>query len=286
MGQYSLSDARTQTAIKTAPFHVSNLPDGTPWTEFYRTPAGVLLRFPKLADFEVTADGSHISSWPAPGIPTATVEHLYLNQVLPLALSKAGKFVFHASAVELGTGAVAFLAETGRGKSTLAAAFAVNGRRFLTDDGLVLDPKDNGYLAMPSHPSIRLWHDSHERLLTADAPAAPPISYSSKARLLAGSDLKYCSEPRALRAVYCLGPGTASSVSIEQLSAAESLIHWAKHSFLLDIEDRSLISTHFDRLADLAERIPCFHLDYPRDFSDLPGVLDAIVGHAMGAELS
>lgn len=286
MGQYVLSEAHKQTPITISPFHVSNLPDGQPWTEFYRTSAGILLRFPKLADFEVSADGALISSRPAPGIPDATVEHLYLNQVLPLALSKAGKLVLHASAVELDSGAVAFLAEAGRGKSTLAAAFATNGWRFLTDDGLVLDPKDNGYLAMPSHPSIRLWRDSHERFLTADAPAAPPISYSSKARLLADSDLKYCNEPRSLRALYCLGCGTASSVSIERLSAAESLVQLAKHAFLLDIEDRKLINTHFDRLADLAERIPCFDLDYPREFSELPGVRRAVVGHAMEAELS
>jgi hypothetical protein len=284
--EFTLKDARVQARTRAIPFHVSHFPDGSLWAEFHRTTGGYLLRFPELADFEVSADGSRISSWPAPGVTNPTVEHLYLNQVLPLALSKTGKFVFHASAVELGSSAVAFLAEAGRGKSTLAAAFSTAGRRFLTDDGLVLNPDGNGYFAMPSHPSIRLWHDSHERLVPANASAAPPVSYSSKARLLAGSALNYCSEPRALRAAYCLGPGHATKIVIEPLSAADSLVHWAKHSFLLDVEDKSLISTHFDRLAGLANRIPCFHLDYPRDFDELPRVLDAIIRHATDTEFS
>lgn len=283
---YALNEVRAQRATKTAPFHVSSFPDGTPWTEFYRTTKGYLIRFPGLADFEITAEGSQICSWPAPGTTESTLEHLYLNQVLPLALSTAGKIVFHASAVEIGRGAVAFLAEAGRGKSTLATAFAVSGRRFLTDDCLVLEASGNAYRAMPSHPSIRLWHDSHERLLSADAPVAQPVSYTSKARLVAGSSLNYCGEPKALQAVYCLGTGNSKSVVIERLSAAESLIYWAKHAFLLDVEDRSLLTTHFERLASLANSVRCFHLDYPRNFDELPNILDAVIRHATGTETS
>jgi ATP-dependent phosphoenolpyruvate carboxykinase len=51
-------------------------------------------------------------------------QHLCLKQVLPLVLSKQGQRVFHASAVEVEVedGAVVFAAESGRGKSTLAAS--------------------------------------------------------------------------------------------------------------------------------------------------------------------
>ena len=143
-------------------FHTWAFPDGTPWTEFYRENGGYLLRFPDLADFRVSADGLEVTGFPVPGVSESTSQHLYLNQVLPLVLSKLGKLVFHASAVEVPGGAVAFAAESGRGKSTLAASFAVNGFRFLTDDGLVLEPVADGYQVQPSHPSIRLWEDSEE----------------------------------------------------------------------------------------------------------------------------
>src|SRR5574340_1151913 len=102
---------------------------------------------------------------PAPAGGEQTVEHLYLNQVLPLALSMQGKLVFHASAVEIGEVAVAFMGESGKGKSTLAASFATHGYRFLTDDGLVIEAEDEGHRIVPSHPSLRLWQDSEGALI-------------------------------------------------------------------------------------------------------------------------
>ena len=272
--------ARFQQARAAEPFHHWDLPDGTPWARFYRTATGYLLSFPDLADFEVSADGRRVTCVPVPGISDATIEHLYLNQVLPLALSKRGKLVFHGSAVEIGGGAIAFLGESCRGKSTLAAAFAVNSHRFLTDDGLVLEPAGGVYQALPSHPSLRLWEDSHEKLLGSDIEMAPSLAYTSKARFLAGSRLTHCDAPRPLRTAYFLGDGSAPEVTVRPLTAAETMIAWAKHSFLLDVEDRALIGTHFDRIATLANSMICYELDYPRRFDELDRLLAAVTAHA------
>ncbi len=156
MVDFSLRAERSQAPLDVEPFHTWAFPDGTLWTAFHRVNGGYLLRFPDLADFLVSADGIEVSGIPVPGTSEATSQHLYLNQVLPLVLSKLGKLVFHASAVEVPGGAVAFAAESGRGKSTLAASFAVSGFRFLTDDGLVVEPTAEGHQILPSHPSIRL----------------------------------------------------------------------------------------------------------------------------------
>jgi hypothetical protein len=140
-------------ALGVPPFHTWAFPDGTLWTEFHRADGGYLLRFPQLADFLVSADACTVTCIPVPEVPEGTARHLYLNQVLPLVLSKLGKLVFHASAVEIGSHAVAFVGESGRGKSTLAASFAVSGCRFLTDDGLVVEPRYRG--ASRRCPAIR-----------------------------------------------------------------------------------------------------------------------------------
>jgi hypothetical protein len=271
---------RPQQPLATAPYHQWLLPDGTPWTAFHRRPEGFLLRFPDLADFEVSADGQHVNCLPVPGIGAGTIDHLYLNQVLPLALSKLGKLVFHASAVDIADHAVAFLGASGRGKSTLAANFAVNGYPFLTDDGLVLESAAGGFLAQPSHASVRLWQDSHERLLSADAAMAPPVEYTSKSRFLAGDELSHCQQPRPRNAADVLGEGHASDVTFRPMNETDALLAWTQHSFLIDIEDKGLIGAHFHEIAALANRIPCYHLDYPRRYEDLSSLLDAIVTHA------
>src|SRR5262245_27814108 len=139
MVDFAIAAPRTQRALERSPFHEYLLPDGTRVTELYRVDAGYLLRFPGLADFEISADGLAVRCQPTPETTDATSRHLYINQVLPLVLGRLGKMVFHASAVESDGGALAFVAESSRGKSTLAASFAMAGSPLLTDESVVLD---------------------------------------------------------------------------------------------------------------------------------------------------
>lgn len=280
MVDLTIAAARVQELSAGVPYHTWAFPDGRLWTTFYRAPCGFLLRFPGLADFEISADGHHVTCVPAPDVSQASAEQLYLNQVLPLALSKLGKLVFHASSVERGEGAIAFVGESGRGKSTITADFAVNGYRFLSDDGLVMEPCEQGYLVLPNHPSIRLRKDSYESVLAPDAEKASPMDYTLKARVLAGTKLRHCEQPRPLRLAYFLGDGNVAEITFRRLSAAEALLEWTKHSFLIDVEDGVLIGSHFDRIATLSNCLPCYYLDYPRRYKDLRSVLEAVVEHA------
>ncbi|MBE0625928.1 MAG: hypothetical protein IH606_14065 [Burkholderiales bacterium] len=279
MSGFVLLSPRQQAPLQGLPFHQWTIPDGTLWTQFFRTDAGYLLRFPDLADFQVSPDGQSVSCIPAPNVADAAALHLYLNQVRPLMLSRQGKLVFHASAVEVAEGAVAFVAASGSGKSTLAASFASGGFRFLTDDGLVLEASEAGYLVSPGHPSIRLWEDSEAALIPSGAQTAQALAYSSKSRILAGPELAFCDMPRLLRRVYFLSDAGASEIAFERLTAAEALIEWVKQSFLLDIEERPVLASHFDSLAVLAGQPMAYRLDFPRRFDALESVRQAIVAH-------
>lgn len=263
------------------PFQEWTFPDGTLWTQFFHQDVGYLLRFPELADFVVSADGLSVQGFPAPGVPSPTVEHLYQNQVMPLALSRQGRLVLHGSAVDIGGQGVAFLGESGRGKSTLAASFATTGTRFLTDDGLHVDWLDGCCMLNPSHPSIRLWEDSQRALVGEGVAMASAVSFTSKSRLLAGLGIVFCDEALPLRRIYFLGDGKVGAPVIEPLRPAEALIELVKHSFLLDIEARDMLARHFDDLSRLAELPIYFRLDYPRSYEALPSVRQAIVRHAL-----
>ncbi|NMQ18988.1 hypothetical protein E4P82_07065 [Candidatus Competibacter phosphatis] len=280
MIDFSVLAARAQAPVAIEPFHTWTFPDGTLWTAFYRANDGYLLRFPDLADFQVSADALHVTSFPVPEVSDATVRHLYLNQVLPLVLSKQGKLVFHASAVEVAGGAIAFAAESGYGKSTLAASFAVSGFRFLTDDGLVVEPTADGHRILPSHPSIRLWEDSEAALIAPGVRTAPALPFTPKSRFLAGDEIRFCDQPRPLRRVYFLGNGKVATLAFQRLSAAEALVEWVKHSFLLDVEEKPRLASHFDQVAKLANQPIHYRLDYPRRFEELAWVRAAIVEQA------
>jgi hypothetical protein len=262
--------------MKATPFHRYTFDDGTVWTEFYRSDAGYLLRFPELADFEVSADGSEVIAHPAAATDDVTLEHLYINQLIPLALSRQGQPAYHASVVTVPGGAVAFLGESGAGKSTLAASFALNNAAFLTDDALLIKESDNGCLAMPSHASLRLWQDSAEALVDERIAKASTISYSSKARLLAGEGLAYSEQQQPLLAAFVLNSENATAVSIQELNGVDRYMAWLGNSFLLDVEDHDLLSQHFEWTHRISDQVPTFSLDYPRDYGMLPQVRNAI----------
>ena len=79
MIEFRVLPARRQTQLVKVPFHTWTFPDGTLWTAFYRANDGYLLRFPDLADFQVSADALHVTGFPAPEVSDATAQHLYLN---------------------------------------------------------------------------------------------------------------------------------------------------------------------------------------------------------------
>ncbi len=276
MIRYSTMPKRSQATIDAEPFHRYTFEDGTVWTEFYRCGDAYLLRFPVLADFEVSADGTEVTAHPAPGADEATVEHLYVNQLVPLALSRQGRPAYHASVVTVPGGAVAFLGKTGMGKSTLAASFALNEAAFLTDDALLVEESGSGCRAMPSHASLRLWEDSVDALVDERIAKASAISYSSKTRLLAGDALAYSDEPQPLLAAYVLERQNAATVTIHALTGLDRYMAWLGNSFLLDIEDHELLSLHFEWTHRISGAVPTFALDYPRDYGILRDVQNAV----------
>lgn len=272
--------ARQQFPIAQQPFHEWVFPDGTLWASFHGYGEDYLVRFPGLADFEISTECGAVRCIPELGISDSTLEHLYLNQVLPLVLSKQGKLVFHAGAIETDVGALAFMGASRRGKSTLTASFAGTGFRFLTDDALLLEAEGGGYCVHPSHASIRLWEDSQQAVVPADVSVAPAVQYTPKARLLSGESLAYCSEPRTLRRVYFLGDGSAERATFQRMSPREALMGLVQNTFLLDIDKQQALATHFDRLSQMVTLPIYYRLDYPRRYEDLPSVRQAIIEHA------
>ena len=259
-------------------------PDGTAWSQVYRTEGGYLLRFPSLADFEIAPDGARVHSWPARELDDDTERHLYLNQALPLALSRRGQLVFHGSAVEVDGEAIVFLGASGRGKSTLAAAFAVRGSRFLTDDGLIIEPRGAEFWVRPSHPSIRLWDDSRDAVIGSGVVASTALRWTAKGRFLAGDRLAFCAEPRRMRTAYFLGEGATAAIEFSRLRWQDALIELVRHSFLLDPEDKELLAAHFERVSSLARAATCWRLDYANGLEGLGAVTRAIVSHARTAQ--
>jgi hypothetical protein len=274
--------AQIQTQVNGVIERTSLLPWGAVWFEFFQTPRGKLLRFPELADFDFDPDdfAQGIRATPSPNVDRDTIEHLFHNNVLPMLVADRGALILHGAAVDIGGFAVIFIGASGRGKSTLAASFASTGFPFLSDDSVRLTPTNTGYLTEPSYPSIRLWRDSDEALLSGRVREVSGVKFSDKARYAAGDELPHANHSAPLRAIYVLANEAPASTVIRSLGANEAMMEFVQHSFILDLQSETTLGGHFERMSTLANKAPAFRLDYPRDYAMLSDVRAAIISHA------
>jgi hypothetical protein len=281
--QLKLLAARPQAALASASYQEWRTGDGEILATFHRRPEGCVVRYLDRADFFLTNGSELVCCMPIGGVSEQVIRFLFANQIVPLLQNRAGKLVLHASAVACSAHAFGFLGKSGRGKSTLAAAFARAGYPFLSDDGLVAERDGAGFLVWPSNPNLGLWHDSAAAVFGRRDPPSQE-NEREKLRIEASVESPFQTRPLGLRAIYVLGPGTVDSVAIEALAPAAAFSAMLQHAFILDIEDRVRMRLQWRQMGELAERVPCFALDYPRRYDALPAVLEAVIDHAgMGA---
>ena len=232
-----------------------------PWLSFARTDHGYLLRFPDLADFEVSPAGEGIRCLPTARLARTTLRHLLLDQVLPLVIGRRGCLVLHASAVHVpGVGGIAFAGPTGCGKSTIAAALGLHGCPMLTDDCLVIATVGGVRSIQPGYPGVRLWRKT-ARAFGIRTRANAVAHYTAKQRLIDGA-LPIRRQQSRLAAVFLLGrrvaPGRRSQASA--LGARDGLIALTPYTFVMDIADREQLSQVFNGLSGLATAVPVVRL--------------------------
>lgn len=273
--------ARRMEEIVGQPFDVWRDDDGGASTMFHRTPAGFIVRFIDGGDFHIDLAGGNVTCTPVPEVSEDYALNLFTNQILPLLWTYDGTPVLHASCVVVDGNAYGFLGRSGRGKSTLAAAFARFGHAFLTDDGMVIEADGNGVKVRPYLASIRLLPDSQGALLGEESvDVGEDDGWTPKARIPASDMIPHAEEASPLAAIYLLDEPKSDCVMFAPLSVPAGVDALLQHSFLLDSHDKARVRTHFRSMAELAESCPMFALDYPRDFARIEDTVAAIAAHA------
>ena len=243
---------------------------------------GYLLRFPGLADFVLT--GTAVVCHPHPDCAENSLRHLLLDQVIPRLWAHLGHLVLHASAVQLPDDRViAFLGQSGWGKSTLAAAMQSRGCRLLGDDTIWLSAVEGGVRLVPGYTGLRLNDDSITSLGLQQIGWASMCHYSEKRR---NEILPVQREqPLLLDALHVMAePGAAGSApSITPLTEAGLLTTLIRHSFLLDVRDAGAAKEQVHQASTVVRATPAsFTLAYPRDYQLLNSVCDGLmVGGAL-----
>ena len=279
---FQVASPRVQASLASEPYDRWLSPAGECMAEFNRREAGFLVRFPGQVDFALDrVAGSSpaafaVTAWPVAGCPARTVRSLYTNAIVPIVGNHSGGLFLHGSAVAVDglRGAIAFLGLSRSGKTTLAGAFARSGHPFLTEDVIDIDRRGEDYWIRPKPSPLRLFADSAAHLMGFDATFD---MQDGKQEVADEAALPFASDPVPLRRIFVLGADHAAKLAIRRYSAPEALAVMLEHAFILDVEDAARLREHFLRIADLGQAVPCHSLDYPRDYNELPAVIDAIL---------
>ena len=240
---------------------------------FYDLGTSFVLRWMGFHDFEVSRDGRFITCYPQSSGHEDAIRSCLYGSGLALALHLQGTPSFHASAISLCSGAVAFVASGGTGKSTLAAAHVREGYRSLTDDVLAVSLFDEGWWATPSFPWITLTRQSFSCLY-------PELSFpgtkARKARVLSPAS-SFCDRAVPLNSFYLLERHSGTDIGIAPVPQQDAVWKLLQHTCCLPFLEHSQVSTHFDFVCRLPASVPVYRLRYPSGLNLLSSVIDAVV---------
>ncbi|MBI4445033.1 MAG: hypothetical protein HY645_03915 [Acidobacteria bacterium] len=142
---------------------------------FATFPGAYAYRFHSLADFLIDSQGANLRLFPRKNAQPALLAFVLGRAMLPRLLHLRGITCLHASAVQMGRRAAAFIGPSGSGKSTLAALLVKQGNRLLTDDVLpIYLRKGQNVWAGPGLGELRLEKDSARLYGLYDVFRPPP----------------------------------------------------------------------------------------------------------------
>jgi hypothetical protein len=112
--------------------------DDFPYYTFCRVGDGIVGRMGSVGDFEISGDLSKVVCHPYVGGRHHLLPVIIPGAIAAFLMNMAGQFVLHGSAVDIDGRALAFVGQSGQGKSTMAALFCAAGAALVTDDVLPL----------------------------------------------------------------------------------------------------------------------------------------------------
>jgi hypothetical protein len=225
--------------------------------EVSRAGGGALeIAFGRQAAFRISADGTRVACFPRPDAEQARWQRFLLDTVLWCTALLHGLVAIHAGAVGVRSAAVAIVAGTGGGKTSLTAELLRRGAALLSDDVLVLTSTGT-VLGHPAPPVMNL---------DGGTSAGQRRGIGRELATLDGEVwlevVRAASGPTPLRAVFVLDRVQgALTAAVEPLD--NPLVELMAHTVAIPGLPRAHARRRFDVLADIVDTVPVWSLRAP-----------------------
>lgn len=236
-----------------------------------RFPGTDILRFPGIAAFHLEPSRIRVHLLD-PNRPDL-MELRLLGPVLSYWLERLGIPMLHAAAVRMDAGAVGFIAHSGGGKSSLAAALLEAGASLLSDDLLPVEESNGTFLARPGFPQMRMEPDSARHFLGTVEGLAAVSPDDTKLHVPVAS---FCDSAIPLSALYLVErqPGPPEILPLPRRQAVIELVRHSFSPYL--VEAAGLQPRRLDLFTRLVRQIPVRRLCCPDGLERLPEVAEIL----------
>lgn len=266
--------------VYTNPYRNAN---GESILMFYTAADYRVMHYPHIADFYLFEQGiaCHLLD---PAQQNLAALHLLPAAVCVWLELKRELFALHASAVIVGQCAIGFLAHSGQGKSTLAAAFGQVGCPLLTDDILLVEERHGVFHARPGYPALRLWPGEARLFLESYEDLEIIQAGSDKRRVAVGAQTfgAFWDQPAPLACLYLpqrqMGGENSQEIRIEPLAARKAAIELLRFAYTPRLS--AALGREARRLSfitRLVSELPVRRLVYPSGHERLPAVRAALL---------
>lgn len=173
-----------------------------------------------------------------------SADHYFQTLAVALNLELNNVLCIHANALAYQDKAIAIVAPSRTGKTTLTAALSQNGFALMTDDMVALHEVGQGYQIYPSWPVARMWPDALNELQSnANQPNEQykKVHENFEKRIVnleKTAGFEFCNQPQKLQVIYLLNrlPKTQNSnapiCEIVPIATAQAIIILLQNSIL------------------------------------------------------
>ena len=249
----------------------------------YEDEHGMTLMLEEAMEFSIEERGRRIGFRLRPGMALDQVRPALYGLVLSFVLHYKGITNVHASAAVADGRALALLAESGTGKSTIAAALAEAGYPLLTDDVLALRQSRQGFEAQPGYPRISLSQASAQAILGRPAFGETKGKDGKTAVPVGQGWGTFCGKTVPLGALFVLRRGANAPVTTQRLSKADAVGALLEHTHAIAFMPQAMIQHSLGFIANLTASTPVWSLSYPSGFRHVGQVVSVIADTAGSA---